>query len=226
MCFSAGASFGAGIVLSAIGMASMRKVKSIPQILFASIPLMFAAQQITEGLLWITLRDPSFVFIQRNLTYVFLFLAQVTWPVWIPFSILLLDKGTKYKRIQKVFVFMGVVISIYLGYCLFVFPVEAQIMDYHILYVLHYPHTRSLFGSVFYIVAILAPPFFSTVKKLWMLGLIVFFSFLVSILFYQYYFVSVWCFFASITSISVLFILREINGSKNTVPPVPLQLIV
>lgn len=114
MCFSAGASFGAGIVLSAIGMASIKNVKSLPQLVFASIPLMFAAQQITEGLLWITLRDPSFVSIQKNLTYVFLFLAQVTWPVWIPISILFLDTGTKYKWIQKVFVFMGVVISIYL----------------------------------------------------------------------------------------------------------------
>ena len=55
MCFSANASFGAGVVLTIIGVAAIKKVQHPSQILFASIPLLFAVQQISEGILWITL---------------------------------------------------------------------------------------------------------------------------------------------------------------------------
>ena len=38
MCFSAGASFGAGVLLSVIGVASVKKTSSSSQLIFASIP--------------------------------------------------------------------------------------------------------------------------------------------------------------------------------------------
>jgi hypothetical protein len=50
MCFSAGASFGAGIILAVISVASLKKVKHTPHNFFAIIPLIFCIQQISEGL--------------------------------------------------------------------------------------------------------------------------------------------------------------------------------
>ena len=64
MCFSAGASFSAGVVLSVIGVATIRIVKHPSQLLFACIPIIFAVQQISEGVLWKTLPDPAFATIQ------------------------------------------------------------------------------------------------------------------------------------------------------------------
>ena len=46
MCFSATASFGASIVLTGIGVASLKQVKEPAQYPFASIPLIFGVQQL------------------------------------------------------------------------------------------------------------------------------------------------------------------------------------
>lgn len=51
MCFSASVSFSAGAVLSVIGVATLRQVKRPAEILFAATPILFALQQIAEGLL-------------------------------------------------------------------------------------------------------------------------------------------------------------------------------
>ena len=59
MCFSASASFGAGIVLTGIGVASIKKSDTRSKSLFASIPLIFGIQQITEGFLWLALSNPD-----------------------------------------------------------------------------------------------------------------------------------------------------------------------
>ena len=91
MCFSASASFGAGIVLSVIGIASLKKVQHASQIPFAALPLIFAIQQFSEGILWLVLPNLEYLILRQVITYVFLFFAQIVWPVWVPFAILLLD---------------------------------------------------------------------------------------------------------------------------------------
>jgi len=53
MCFSAGASFTAGTLLTFAGTETLRKVHKPSQIVFASIPLFFAFQQFAEGVLWL-----------------------------------------------------------------------------------------------------------------------------------------------------------------------------
>ena len=52
MCFSANASFGAGVFLTSIGVIATKNISNKKQILFASIPILFGIQQITEGFLW------------------------------------------------------------------------------------------------------------------------------------------------------------------------------
>lgn len=59
MCFSPEASFVGGLIISSIGIATIKKVHKPSQIIFASIPLFFGVQQIAEGLLWITLPYPD-----------------------------------------------------------------------------------------------------------------------------------------------------------------------
>lgn len=51
MCFSPEASFAGGIIISAIGVATVKKIHNPSQLVFASIPLFFGVQQITEGVL-------------------------------------------------------------------------------------------------------------------------------------------------------------------------------
>jgi hypothetical protein len=150
MCFSASASFGAGVVLTVIGVVSIKKTHHPSQLLFASIPLIFGVQQIAEGILWLTLPNPDYVNIQNIFTYVFLFFAQILWPLWVPIAILLLEKNATRKNIQKVLVAAGLVVGVYLAYCLLTFSVEAKIVGQHITYLQDYPVSLRNYGIILY----------------------------------------------------------------------------
>jgi hypothetical protein len=50
MCFSPEASFVGGIIISTVGVVTLRKVHKPSQLVFASIPLFFGIQQITRNL--------------------------------------------------------------------------------------------------------------------------------------------------------------------------------
>ncbi len=101
MCFSAAASLTGGVVISAIGVFTVREVHKPSQIVFASIPLFFGLQQITEGLLWVALPNPDLKILQHICTYIFLIMAEVLWPMLIPFSVLLMEKNKKRKENEE-----------------------------------------------------------------------------------------------------------------------------
>jgi hypothetical protein len=217
MCFSASASFGAAAVLTVIGVVSIKKVHHPSQIVFACIPFMFAAQQLSEGVLWLTIPNKQYSSLQNIATYIYLIFAQTIWPLLVPVAILLLEKEQTRKLPQRIFVVMGLLASIFLTYCLINYSVEAKIESFHIYYIQHYPKTPRIFFTAFYLIAIIAPSFFSHIKRMWMIGIAIFFSFSISFIFYKLYLISVWCFFASLISISVYLILKELkdNYTKN-----------
>jgi hypothetical protein len=214
MCFSAGASFSAGVVLTVIGVASIKKAQHPSQVLFASIPLIFGIQQFAEGVLWLTLPEGDYVNIQKSATYIYLLFAQIVWPIWTPIAILLLEKNATRKIIQKGFVVTGVLVGAYLAYCLVMFHVEAKIEGKHILYIQDYPTYFKNFGIVFYGLATIAPSFFSHIKRMWILGTTILISYIITTIFYEHYILSVWCFFSSIISLSIYAIMMEISNTK------------
>ena len=159
MCFSATASFSAGAILTVIGVASLKKVQHRSQIPFASIALIFAAQQFAEGILWLALPGLDIYHIDRVVTYFFLFFAQVLWPVWIPLAVLLLEKQQTRKFFQKILVGIGLIVSGYLTYCMFKYQVWSEISCYHIQYHQFYPQTFRVAGGMMYVMATILPPF-------------------------------------------------------------------
>lgn len=216
MCFSAGASFGAGVVLTVIGSASIKKAKAPSQLMFAGIPFIFGLQQITEGFLWLSFNNASLQFLQTPATYIFLLIAQIIWPIWVPYSIMKLEPKEKRRVFEKVLVFTGALVSIYLGICLATCHVEASIDGYHITYIQEYPRFTGQFSGVFYVAATILPPFFSRIRRMWMLGLSILISYIITAVFYSDYIVSVWCFFASVISISIYTIVYSMNHKTST----------
>lgn len=221
MCFSATASFGAGVILSGIGIVSIKKIHSPLQIIFASIPLIFAVQQIMEGFLWLALTNPHYAPLQKFTTYIFLFFAQVVWPFWVPYAVLKLEIKERRKSIDFFLFGIGVLVSSYLAFCLLSFNVEAKISGSHISYHQDYPESISHYLGFLYIIATILPPFFSRIKNMKLFGVAVLISYIISKVFYTDYVVSVWCFFASIISITVLVILYECNKPDKIISELP-----
>ncbi len=218
MCFSATASFSAGIVLTVIGIATIKKSNHKSQMLFASIPFFFGVQQFAEGILWVTVPKGNYYVLQKVATYIYLLFAHILWPLWVAIAILLLEKIRTRKIIQKVLVLIGITVSFYLGYCLLNYKVEAKIEGHHMNYILDYSDLMTNFWIVLYAFATIVPPFFSHIKRMWVLGITILVSYLITAYFYQNYILSVWCFFSSIISLMVyLFVKKLDENSKLTV---------
>lgn len=214
MCFSAGASFGAGVVLSVIGVANIKKSQSPSQTLFASIPFLFAVQQVSEGFLWLSLQNPLYAHLQQLTTYVFLTFAEVIWPLLVPLAIFAIEPLRKRKNYLKIFVALGAIVSIYLTYCLINFPVEANALEHHISYKQSFPQSLRIYTSIAYAIATVIPLFISSIRRMWLFAVLVLVSYIIALFFYTQYVVSVWCFFASIISLSIFFILYFHNKAS------------
>ncbi|MEP6932253.1 MAG: DUF6629 family protein, partial [Flavobacterium sp.] len=202
-----------GIVLTVIGVASVRRVRHPSQTMFAMIPFIFAIQQFSEGFLWLSIPNEKWSYLQTSINYFYLIIAQILWPIWVPVALLLLEKEQTRKQIQRVLVAIGILVSVYLTYCLFNFDIRSEIDCYHIAYIQTYPETFRVLGGLLYIIATILPPFFSHIRRMSWLGITVLISYVVTTVFYESYLVSVWCFFASVISLSVYLIMSEIRTS-------------
>lgn len=218
MCFSATASFSAGIVLTVIGVASIKKCNYKSHLLFASIPFIFGVQQFSEGILWLIIPRGNYFVLQKMATYIYLFFAHVLWPLWVPIAILLVEKTNSRKLFQKLYVAIGIMVSIYLAYCLINYNVDAKIEGQHINYILGYSDLMNNFWIFSYAFATILPPFFSHIKLMWILGITILVSYIITQLFYEHYILSVWCFFSSIISLMVYYFVKRLSRKfKNIV---------
>lgn len=209
MCFSAEASFVGGVIITALGVATVRKVHKPSQIVFASIPLFFGMQQIAEGFVWLALQNPEYAGVQKLATYWFLIMAQVFWPSMIPVAVLLMEKNKRRIKILKILLVMGVTVSLYYTFCLITFHIMPEIRGYHIEYVRDYPKSLEIPVFLVYLITSITPLFVSTVKRTYILGILMTFSCLVTILFFTQYLTSVWCFFGAFMSMVIFWILSD-----------------
>ena len=215
MCFSASASFGVSAVLLAGSVVAIKKTEKPQQVPFAAIPLIFSAQQFTEGVLWLSLTNESWQYLQETFTYVFLFFAESLWPIWVPLSVWLLEKIPKRKKIIFSILLLGVGISGLLAYNLFTSKVVATVSDFHISYHHDIQHPILKYISVVYFTATVLPPLLSSVKRMMWVGVLILMSYVITKVFFEEFVISVWCFFAACISIVILYIIMSFQSANN-----------
>jgi Family of unknown function (DUF6629) len=214
MCFSAGASFGASAALSTIGVITISKTKTNFQKPFAAIPLIFAVQQLSEGILWLSLKDAGLAEWQSLLTYIYLAFAMAVWPLWVPLSIRLLEKNAKHKKMMNMLLAAGALVAICVCLILCTYPVKVMPMKHHLHYEFEFSESaKNLIVpfTVVYITATVVTPFVSRIKKMKWLGIAFLASYLFAVIFYNGFVLSVWCFFAALLSFVVLWIITGLR---------------
>jgi Family of unknown function (DUF6629) len=210
MCFSATASFIAGGALSTIGVATVKKTKKKSELPFAAIPLLFAIQQMIEGILWLAFYYNQ-VWIQSVATFLFSLFAYALWPVFIPFSVRLLEPLPSRKKILTVLQTIGGVVGLYLLYFVVRYPITCSIVNYSIQYADSIPFGFQMFWL--YIVSGCGSCFVSSHKIINLFGILLVLSIVFTYRFYEISFVSVWCFCAAILSaiVYLYFVKRDVT---------------
>ena len=197
MCFSATASFIAGATLSVVGIITIKKTVNSSELPFASIPLLFGIQQLIEGGIWLTFTLSNPV-LNETLTYIYSVFSHGLWPVYIPFSIVLLERVAWRKKVIFAFQVAGIIVGLYLLYFIFTEPVVAHVMGKNIVYMS--PHFYAIPVMLLYLGATCVTCFFSSHKFIRYFGVLMLLSFSLSYYIHVEALVSVWCFFAAVLS--------------------------
>lgn len=201
MCFSATASFSAGLGLLVVGVIAARRTHSPAQLPFALIPALFGAQQLVEGALWLSIGSDAQL-LNTCLTQAYSAFSQLLWPVYIPFAVLLLEAVPWRRTVIGAFVVAGIAVSTYLGLAMLRQPVTAEVHEHHIRYV--FGHDRVVTATALYLLGACLSPLASSHRMVRVFGVGASLSLVIAYAMYSNWFISVWCFFAALLSAVVL----------------------
>ena len=202
MCFSATASFSAGALLLGIGALTLKSARGPRELPFAAIPMLFAIQQLSEGVIWLTFRYEA-PLLNAVMTHFYSFFSHVLWPIYGPVAVLLLEPPGWRRRALLAFIAAGVAVGAYLLYFLFAFPIVSRPIGQHIEYVS--PHFFAMAAMTLYLLSTTVSPIFSRYPMVNVFGILALLSFGAAYYFYATWFISVWCFFAALLS-AVVFV--------------------
>ena len=208
MCFSASASFIAGTTLCAVGVATLNRSEARTERPFAMIPLLFGIQQLTEGVIWLTLRHDA-PLLKQTMTYLYSGFSHVLWPIYVPFAMGLLETVRWRKRAIFTFEAAGVAVGLYLLYFIVTRPMVAEVVGRHIVYAS--PHFYLIPVMVAYLAATCVSCFFSSHGFVKLFGVLALLSFIAAYVVHVMALVSIWCFFAAILSLLIYLHLRFRN---------------
>jgi hypothetical protein len=214
MCFSATASFTAAAITGVIGLVTLSRVPTRAELPLAAVPLLFALQQTIEGCLWLTLDDGIMPGLGTPLTYGFLLLAEVWWPIFVPIAVLLAEPDPRRRRLMLVPLGLGVGAGLFLLWSILTHAHQAAVIDEHIVYVSERPYPFIL-GAAYFIGTVL-PPLLSSRRTVAVLGLIVLVGAAIAYVAYWQAFVSVWCFFAAAASGVILFHFERLRRTRQS----------
>jgi hypothetical protein len=212
MCFSAGASYTSAALLTFIGFGCIKKVSHPKQLFLAFIPIIFALQQLMEGILWTSTNEiADFVQWAPLAKNIYLTIALFVWPVWIPLSLFAIESVPSRNWLLAAFLAAGCVYVALYGNELIIRHrwegIDVKVISHSIQYDL--PFNFGWFYTFFYTAVTVLPFLFSSWKYMWMIGVGIFIGLLIAHFFYLTTFLSVWCFFAAVASLGIYFVIKH-----------------
>ncbi len=202
MCFSAAANFVGSGVLATVGVATLTKVKHRRELLFASLPTLFAIHQFTEGFVWLGLDGVLSPKVTHDMGAAFMLYAQGLLPFLMPMSVILFEPDRQSRRRMVPFVVVGVLTTLYILWALTAYPLEISVRNNSIVYTNQ--ATNYTFVAVLYVIATCGSLLFSKVKDMVIFGVANMAILLVVMAVKRYAFTSLWCAYAAVASLIIL----------------------
>ena len=212
MCFSAAANFVGSGALGAIGVVTLTRVKHRRELLFASLPILFAVHQFIEGFVWLGLDGILSPTITHNMGAAFMLYAQGLLPFLLPLSVLLFEPDRKSRQRMMPFLILGAGTALYILWALIAYPLEVFIRGNSIVYI--NPATNNTTVAVLYVIATCGSLFFSKIKPMILFGAANLAILLIVMEVKRYAFTSLWCAYAAVASVIILAYFWRSHGSR------------
>jgi hypothetical protein len=202
MCFSATANFVGSTALGAVGVVTLTKVKHRRELLFASLPILFAIHQFIEGFVWLGVDGILSPQVAHNMGAAFMLYAQGLLPFLLPLSVMLFEPGVKDRRRMLPFVILGGATALYILWALTAYPLQLYVEGNSIVYINQ--ATNNTVVALVYIIATCGSLFFSKIRMMVVFGAANLAILLIVMAFKRYAFTSLWCAYAAIASVIIL----------------------
>ncbi len=202
MCFSATANFVGSGVLGAVGAVTLTKVKHKRELLFASLPMLFAVHQFTEGFVWLGLDGILSPAVAHDMGSAFMLYAQGLLPFLLPLSVFLFEPDRKSRGRMLPFVVLGGATTLYILWALTAFPLQLYVKGNSIVYINQATNNTAV--AVLYVIATCGSLFFSKIRMMVIFGAANLAILRAVMEFKRYAFTSLWCAYAAIASVIIL----------------------
>jgi hypothetical protein len=202
MCFSATANFVGSGVLGTVGVVTLTHVKHRRELLFASLPALFAVHQFIEGFVWLGLDGILSKNVAHDMGAAFVLYAQGFLPFLLPLSVLLFEPDVRSRRRMLPFLLIGGGTALYILWALTAFPLQVFVKENSIVYI--NPATNNTVVAVLYVIATCGSLFFSKVRAMVIFGAANLAILLVVMAVRRYAFTSLWCAYAAVASVIIL----------------------
>jgi hypothetical protein len=202
VCFSATANFVGSGVLGAVGVVTLTKVKHRRELLFASLPVLFAIHQFTEGFVWLGLDGILSPAVARDMGAAFMLYAQGLLPFLLPLSVMLFEAEVNSRRRMLPFVALGGATTLYILWALTAFAFQVYVRGNSIVYMNQ--ATNNMAVAVLYVIATCDSLFFSKVRMMVLFGAANLAILLIVMAIKRYAFTSLWCAYAAVASVIIL----------------------
>lgn len=205
MCFSASVSYGSAALLISTGAVTTLGNKSKQQRMIAAIPFIFGIQQAAEGVVWQSMgQDVAGVFSQYG-ALLFVTVALVVWPSWLPWSLYHIEENQKRKRILGVIGVMGLAVSLLAVSVLFTVEVQAYVVGHSLGY--SFLNMKRFWPAgidfLLYDIPTMVPFFVSSLRTVKKAGYLVFAGMVLAQAINREATTSIWCFFAAVISLYI-----------------------
>src|ERR1700683_3803982 len=151
MCFSATANFVGSTALGAVGVVTLTKAKHRRELLFASLPVLFAIHQFIEGFVWLGWDGKLAPQVTHDMGGACMLYAQGRLPFLMPLSALLFEPDGKGRRRMLPFVAIGVGTRLYILWALTAYPMESFVKGNSIVYINQATNNTAV--AVLYVIA-------------------------------------------------------------------------
>jgi len=190
----------------------LTRVKHRRELLFASLPALFAIHQLIEGFVWLGLDGMMSSQVTHNMGAAFMLYAQGLLPFLLPLSVLLFEPDAKGRRRMLPFLVVGGLTALYILWALTAYPTQIFVRANSIVYINQ--ATNNTLVAVFYVIATCGSLLFSKVKDMVIFGVANLTILLAVMAVKRYAFTSLWCAYAAVASVIILAYFWKSSGIR------------
>jgi len=213
VCFSPQADLVGGLVVGALGADVLRhrdgRWTHSP---LCALPLILGFHQFVEAFVWWGLEGHVRAGLGRFAMWVYLSIAFVVLPVFVPLAVLALEPTPRRRWLIAPFAVLGIAVGGILLAAMLRGPVGVSLRPYHLSYNLRLGHAVVVIGL--YVVAVCGAWLFSGYRAIALYGIVNLLAVVVIVKLTADGFASVWCGYAALTSGAIALYMRRPHAAR------------